>query len=133
MRVKKVALAAVVLVGGAATPSAPAAAPGLSPHIYVATITGAKPAQPNGTWRVAINGPFFSVNEDGRAAVICRVHIVGNRVTFQDGTGPLACRGAQKSGTYMWRLAGKRLSRTRVKDSCVGRRTVFSRPFTVVV
>jgi hypothetical protein len=131
--VKKVALAAVALIAGAAASAAPAAAPGLSPHIYVAKIRGAKPAVLNGTWRVAINRPFFSVNKDGRAAVIGRVQIVGNRVMFQDGTGPYACRGAQKSGTYTWRLAGKRLSLTRVKDTCVGRRSVFSRSFTVVV
>jgi hypothetical protein len=87
----------------------------------------------NGTWRLAINSPGFSVNKDGRAAVIGRVQIIGNRVTFQDGTGPLACRGAQKSGTYTWRVAGKRLSFTRVKDACVGRRTVFAHAFTVVV
>ena len=129
---KKIALAAVALVAGTAS-AAPAAAPGLSPHIYVAKIAGAKPAFLNGTWRLAINSPGFSVNKDGRAAVIGRVQITGNRVTFQDGTGPLACKGAQKSGTYTWRVAGKRLSFTRVKDSCVGRRTVFAHAFTVVV
>jgi hypothetical protein len=130
--VKKIALAAVAIVAGTAS-AAPAAAPGLSPHIYVAKIAGAKPTLLNGTWRLAINSPGFSVNKDGRAAVIGRVQITGNRVTFQDGTGPLACKGAQKSGTYTWRVAGKRLSFTRVKDSCVGRRTVFAHAFTVVV
>jgi len=131
--VKKIALAAVVLVAGTAASAAPAAGPGLSPHIYVAKIAGAKPTLLNGTWRLAINSRGFSVNKDGRAAVIGRVRITGNRVTFQDGTGPLACEGAQKSGTYTWRVAGKRLSFTRVKDSCVGRRTVFAHAFTVVV
>jgi hypothetical protein len=131
--VKKIALAAVVLVAGTVASAAPAAAPSLSPHIFVAKIAGAKPALLNGTWRLAINSPGFSVNKDGRAAVIGRVQIIGKRVTFQDGTGPLACRGAQKSGTYTWRVAGKRLSFTRVKDACVGRRTVFAHAFTVVV
>jgi hypothetical protein len=131
--VKKIALAAVALVAGTAASAAPAAAPGLSPHTYVAKIAGAKPALLNGAWRLAISSPGFSVNKDGRAAVIGRVQIAGNRVTFQDGTGPLACKGAQKSGTYAWRVAGKRLSFTRVKDACIGRRTVFAHAFTVVV
>ena len=129
---KRIAIAAVVIVGTAAS-AAPAAAPRLSPHVYVAKITGANPAVLNATWRMAINRPLFSVTRNGRGAVIGQVRITGNRVTFQDGTGSYACRGAQKSGTYTWRIVGKRLTLTRVRDSCVGRRIVFAHAFTVVV
>ena len=130
---KKLTLAA--LAGAAAVTVTPAAAvsPGLSPHVYSARIAGATPAVLNGTWRLTVNKPGFSVTKDGSAAIVGTVQIAGNRVTFRDGGGPFACRGAQRTGTYTWRLARKRLTLARVNDACVGRRTVFAHAFTRVV
>jgi opacity protein-like surface antigen len=127
--VKKLALAAVLAVALLTIAPAEAVSPNLSPHVFTAKITGATPAILNGTWRLAINKPGFAVNKDGRAAIIGTVTIAGNRVTFRDGAGPLACRGAQRVGTYTWRITGKRLTLSRVSDACVGRRSVFAHAF----
>jgi hypothetical protein len=127
--VRKLGLVAAALVAVAVVGVAPAAAPRLAPHVYVATITGARPAALNGTWRLAVVNPSFSLRKDGALAVIGTVTIAGSRVTFRDAAGPLACRGTQKSGTYTWRLRGRRLTFTRFSDTCGGRPLVLSRPF----
>jgi hypothetical protein len=120
------------VVSFTAVAAAPAAAPPLSPGVYTTKIAGATPADLNGTWRIAINSPGFSVSKNGAAASVGTVQIVGNKVTFRDRTGPLACRGATSAGTYSWRLAGKRLTFKRVKDTCQGRPLVLARSFTKI-
>jgi hypothetical protein len=60
------------------------------------------------------------------------VRIAGNRITFHDLGGPFACRGAQASGVYSWRVTGTRLTLTAVREPCAGRKTILTKPFTRV-
>ncbi len=123
---KKLASAAAILAAAIPVGSAAAGSPGLSPHVYQVKIAGGNPAVLNGTWRLAIDKPGFSLTKNGAAAVVGTVQLTGNRVTFRDGAGPLACRGSQRSGTYTWRVTGRRLTLGRVHDTCVGRRIVLA-------
>ncbi len=127
---KKIAFAAAMLSAVVAAAGAPAAGTALYPHAYSARITGATPSLLNGTWRLAIQRTAFAVTKNGAAAIAGSVQIAGNKITFHDIGGPLACRGAQVNGTYTWKLRGATLTLTRVNDSCVGRRTVFTHSFT---
>ena len=125
---KKIALT-LTLVTVLAAPAA-ASAGGLWPHVYSTKITGATPAVLNGTWRLSLQKAAFSVTKGGAAALSGSLTIAGNRVTFRDLAGPFACRGSQVTGTYTWRLQGNTL--TPVSDKCTGRRTILTRPFTLV-
>jgi hypothetical protein len=129
---RRLTIGVAALVTVVAVAAASAAAPRLSPGVYTTRITGATPSYLNGTWRIAFNSPGFTVSKNGAAAIVGTVQIVGNKVTFRDRTGPLACSGAASTGTYTWRLAGKRLTFTRVKDSCQGRPVVLRRSFTKI-
>jgi hypothetical protein len=122
-----VALAAAICVG-----SAVSAAPRLYPHVYNARITGSKVPVANATWLLALQRTVFGLKRNGGTAVVGSLTVAGNRVTFHDLGGPLACHGAQVNGTYTWKVTGTKLVFTRVKDTCVGRRTVLSYPFKKV-
>lgn len=129
------ALAAIALVAATATAapaerSRPAA---LGPHVYSTRIVGAKPAVLNGTWRLTVNRRSFSVARGTMLAVSGTARIVGNRITFHDLDGPFSCRGAQATGVYSWRVSGKRLTLTAVREPCAGRRTILTKPFTQIL
>jgi hypothetical protein len=130
--VRKLTIGVAAFVAVVAVAAAPAVAPRLSPGVYTTRITGATPSDLNGRWRIAFNSPGFTVSKNGAAAIVGTVRIVGNKITFRDRTGPLACRGAGSAGTYTWRLAGKRLTFTRVKDTCQGRPGVLRYSFTKI-
>jgi hypothetical protein len=119
------ALAAAIWVGSAA-----ATAPRLYPHVYNARITGSNIRVANATWLLSLQRTVFGLKRNGGTAVVGSLSVAGNRVTFHDLGGPLACRGAQVNGTYTWKVTGAKLVFTRVKDTCVGRRTILARPFT---
>jgi hypothetical protein len=57
----------------------------------------------------------------------------GGRTTFHDLAGPFACRGAQATGVYSWRLVGRRLTLTAVREPCSGRKTILTKPFTRIL
>lgn len=116
---KKIVL--VTACAAALVTAAQAAAPSIYPHVYTTRITGASPAALNGTWRLAIQRTTFGVSKGGVPAVAGSVQIAGNKITFHDLAGPLACKGSQAAGTYTWRLAGTTLTMTKVKDTCAGR------------
>jgi hypothetical protein len=131
--VKTITLGLVVLAAAlAGTSTAASSATGLWPHVYSATITGAPAAPLNATWRISILRTSFATTRNGAAAAAGSVQILGNRITFRDVGGPLACRGAQAVGAYTWRVSGSNLSFARVKDTCVGRRTILAHVFTRV-
>lgn len=102
----------------------------IAPHVYSTKIAGATPAVLNGTWRLSMNRTAFSVTKGASLAVGGSVKIVGNRITFHDIGGPFACHGAQATGVYSYRIAGKRLTLTAVKEPCAGRKTILTKPFT---
>ena len=125
------AMTALMLV--AVAPSQGAGAAGITPHVYSTTITSAAPAHFFGTWRLTVRPSTFRVTKDGQVTVSGSVKIAGTRITFHDLTGPLACTGAQATGTYAWRITGARLKLSAVKDPCAGRKIILTKPFTRVV
>ena len=119
----------VALAAVAATP-ATGSVSAIGPHVYSTKIVGATPAVLDGTWRLTVNRRSFSVAKGTMFAVSGTARIVGNRITFHDLGGPFSCRGAQATGVYSWRVSGKRLTLTAVREPCTGRKTILTKPFT---
>ncbi len=117
----------------AASPASGSQTAAIGPHVYSTKIAAATPAVLNGTWRLTINRRSFSVAKGTVLAVSGTARIVGNRITFHDLAGPFSCRGAQATGVYSWRLGGKRLTLTAVREPCAGRRTILTKPFAQIL
>jgi hypothetical protein len=128
-----VVLAAILLTAVTAAPAVGSRAASIGPHVYSTKIVGAKPALLDGTWRLTVNRRSFSVAKGTTLAVSGTARIVGNRITFHDLGGPFSCRGAQATGVYSWRVSGKRLTLTAVREPCTGRRTILTKPFTRIL
>jgi len=128
-----VVLAATLLAAVTAAPAVGSRAASIGPHVYSTKIVGAKPALLDGTWRLTVNRRSFSVAKGAMLAVSGTARIVGNRITFHDLGGPFSCRGAQATGLYSWRVSGKRLTLTAVREPCTGRRTILTKPFTRIL
>jgi hypothetical protein len=111
---------------GSASPSGQA----LYPHLYSTKITGSKIGLLNATWQLSIRKTVFGLKRNGGTAVVGSVVIAGNRITFHDFGGPLACRGAQINGSYTWKVTGTKLAFGRLSDSCIGRRGVLAHTLT---
>jgi hypothetical protein len=130
---KRILTVATPVVAAVAAASAlGAGAAGIAPHVYSTKITGATPAVLNGTWRLSVNRTSFAVTKGRAPAISGSVRIAGNRITFHDLAGPFACRGAQATAVYGWRVAGARLTLTAAREPCAGRKSVLTRPFTRV-
>jgi len=123
---------AVALAAVTAAPATGSAA-AIGPHVYSTKIVGATPAVLDGTWRLTVNRRSFSVAKGTMFAVSGTARIVGNRITFHDLGGPFSCRGAQATGVYSWRVSGKRLTLTAVREPCTGRKTILTKPFTRIL
>ena len=123
---------AVALAAVTATPATGSTA-AIGPHVYSTKIVGATPAVLDGTWRLTVNRRSFSVAKGTMFAVSGTARIVGNRITFHDLGGPFSCRGAQATGVYSWRVSGKRLTLTAVREPCTGRKTILTKPFTRIL
>jgi hypothetical protein len=124
---------AVALAAVTAAPATGSPAASIGPHVYSTKIVGATPAVLDGTWRLTVNRRSFSVAKGAMLAVSGTARIVGNRITFHDLGGPFSCRGAQATGVYSWRVSGKRLTLTAVREPCTGRRTILTKPFTRIL
>jgi hypothetical protein len=133
--VKRIALAtaafsAAIVVAGSAYA---AGTPTIASHVYSARITGATPPVLNGVWRLTVRPTVFSVAKGSALAVAGSARIAGKRITFHDLRGPFACRGAQATAVYTWRVSGARLSLTAVREPCAGRKTILTKRFTRVL
>ena len=127
---KKIAITAALIAAAVGVTPATSAAPTLGPHAWVAKVSGSTPLL-NATWGLAFRAPTYDVTRNGGLAVAGTARIVGNKVTFHDLSGSFACRGAtQVSGSYTWRILGKKLTFKRVSDACLGRSSVLSHTFT---
>jgi hypothetical protein len=124
---------AVALAAVTAAPATGSPAASIGPHVYSTKIVGATPAVLDGTWRLTVNRRSFSVAKGAMLAVAGTARIVGNRITFHDIGGPFSCRGAQATGVYSWRVNGKRLTLTAVREPCTGRKTILTKPFTRIL
>ena len=127
------ALAALTFAAVTAAPAVGSPAASIGPHVYSTKIAGAMPTVLNGTWRLTVNRKSFSVAKGTAFAVSGTARIAGNRITFHDLAGPFSCRGAQATGVYSWRVSGKRLTLTAVREPCAGRRTILTKPFTRIL
>jgi hypothetical protein len=112
--------------------TASAAGPSPSPHVWGVKVTGAPVPLFNATWLLAIQEPGFTVARNGALGVRGTVRIAGNQLTFRDVSGPLACKGAQATGRYAWRIRGTKLTFTRLADKCLGRRALMTATYTRV-
>ncbi len=105
--------------------TAPAATFGGS---WTKTVTSG-PNQLHGKWGLHVGGGRFYVVKlplTGHA-VDGTVLAAGSKLTFTDRSGPLACSGSQKTGTYTHTVASNgSLHLTAIKDTCAGRKLLLS-------
>ena len=125
---KKIAFAAAMLSAVVAAAGAPAAGTALYPHAYSTRITGATPSLLNGTWRLAIQKTAFAVTKTAPLRSQAPSRSPETRSpSMTSGRSPAA---APRSTHVHVEAPGATLTLTRVNDSCVGRRTVFTHSFT---
>ena len=127
------ALATAVALAAVTAAPATGSTAAIGPHVYSTKIVGATPAVLDGTWRLTVNRRSFSVAKGTTLAVSGTARIVGSRITFHDLGGPFSCRGAQATAVYSWRVSGKHLTLTAVREPCAGRRTILTKPFTRIL
>ena len=80
-----------------------------------------------GTWTIKFKGAAYTVTDNGKVVVHGKDTIKGSKITFQDTSGKFACLGAGTSGTYTFKVTGKKLTFTKVKEakkSCAAGRAV---------
>src|SRR5262245_58014334 len=97
--------------------SAPVRAADFPTGTFVAT------SSEGAVWNITFweKGQKFLVTRDGRDAVSGRYSVDKDVVEFSDDAGPNAAKGAERSGTYRFKVTGKTLKLTKIKDSNVGR------------
>ena len=78
-------------------------------------------------WAVNFDGKGkFAVTRDGQEAVKGSYKATKDELEVTDEEGPLAAKGDTKSATYKWKLDGKKLTFTKVKDEAEGRAAVVT-------
>lgn len=78
-------------------------------------------------WAVTFDGKGkFSVTRDGKEAVMGSYKVTKDELEITDEAGPQAATGDAKSAIYKWKLDGKKLSFTKVKDEAGGRAAVVT-------
>ena len=97
---------------------------------YETKLTG---SQLGGTWRIVFAHGKYHVKDNGKPIVHGVFTIKGADVSFKDTGGRGKCSG---TGKYSFRLSGKKLTLTKIKDSgkgCEGRVAVLTtKPLTKV-
>lgn len=63
----------------------------------------------------------FTAKHDGELGVKGSYKITKDEIEFTDEDGPFATKGDDKTYTYKWKLDGKKLTFTKVKDENEGR------------
>ncbi len=115
---------AMVLVPGLLWVSQPALASGPNPAISgkyrTKVATNALNGALKGTWTLNFKGGVLIASKGGKRQGQDEYSVNGNRVAFRPSG---ACPG---KGTYHYTVSAQRLSLTRIKDSCVVRRTILS-------
>jgi len=78
-------------------------------------------------WAVSFDGKGkFAVTRDGKEAVMGSYKITKDELEITDESGPQAATGDAKTAVYKWKLDGKKLSFTKVKDDAGGRAAVVT-------
>ena len=82
----------------------------------------------NGTWVIRFTPGHYKVAHNGKALGHGTDKIRGDRITFSAGAK------CSSTGNYKFKKTGKKLTFTRISDSCVGRRDLLTHgPFHNVV
>jgi hypothetical protein len=125
---KRIVVACVAVA--ALTAGAALAAGGLA-GTFTTKITGAPAAQFNGLWTVKIAaGGRYSIALGKQILISGQASEHASTISFGHESGPAACKGAQATGVYKWRLSGTHLTFTRLADKCSGRSFVLGHAFT---
>jgi hypothetical protein len=121
----------VAVVAGLALCSVALAAGTLSGKYKTKVHTSALGGQLNGTWTIDFKSGGYTVTDQGKVVLHGKDSIKGTKISLTDTRGADKCPG---TGTYKFKLKGKALKFTKVKDSaaCAGRATVLSGAFTKV-
>jgi hypothetical protein len=116
MQMKRFALAVSVVLALAL--SSVALAAGTLSGTYKTKVTStAEGGFLKGTWTIKFKNGTYTVTDNGKVVVHGKNTIKGSKITFQDTSGKFACVGSGTSGTYTFRLNGKQLTFTKVKES----------------
>ncbi len=125
-----VCLSALTSVALIAVGAASAAKPTPLKGIYGTVIKSSSTAL-NGTWLInfVADGTYVVVKEPKSKSLLIGGSSTasGDKVTFVDKAGPLRCTGSGATGTYSWKLTGKTLEFTKVRDTCTGRSLIIGR------
>ena len=79
------------------------------------------------TWAVTFDGKGkYRVTRDGTDAVEGSYKATKDELEITDEKGPAASQGNAKTATYKWKLDGKKLTFTKVKDEAGGRAAVVT-------
>jgi serine/threonine-protein kinase len=127
----------VLAVGGAGgSDVAPGGSVAGLTGVYETRISGqtAENAGLTGTWRLRFlpDGVVRAI-WNGVPAVRGTMSVMGDRVTFTDVAGSMACFGPEVRGVYRYAARGGQLTFTALRDRCTGRRIVLlMRPWVQV-
>jgi hypothetical protein len=67
-----------------------------------------------------------TVTRGGEVVVEGSYKVTGDELEVTDEKGQIACRGDQKTGRYKWDIAEKKLTLSKVEDTCEGRASALS-------
>jgi len=68
----------------------------------------------------------FTATHNGELGVKGSYTVTKDEIEFSDEDGPFAGKGDDQKATYKWKLDGKKLTFTKVKDSSEGRAAVVT-------
>jgi hypothetical protein len=78
-------------------------------------------------WAVTFDGKGkFKVTRDGQEGLTGSYKVTKDEIELTDEEGPFAGKGDQKACTYKWKLDGKKLTFTKVKDESEGRSAIIT-------
>lgn len=78
-------------------------------------------------WVVDFDGKGkFKVTRDGEEGLTGSYKVTKDEIELTDEEGPFAGKGDMKTCTYKWKLDGKKLTFTKVKDESEGRSAVIT-------
>ena len=77
-------------------------------------------------WVVTFDKGKFTAKQNGELGVKGSYKATKDEVEFTDEDGPFAGQGDDKTYTYKWKLDGKKLTLTKVKDTNEGRVSVIT-------
>ena len=78
-------------------------------------------------WAVTFDGKDkFKVTRNGEEGLDGTYKVTKDEIEMSDESGPFAGKGDQKTCTYKWKLDGKKLKFTKVKDESEGRSAIVT-------